>query len=556
MIVQDQIVKNPKYMLIGEAPGFDEDRLGKPFQGKAGAQLNRLLNAVGIDRESECYVTNVTQKRPDKNNFGVYYRDANRNTPTGQLTDLWKAVRHKVRKVKPRVAIVLGNEALRACTGKRGIASWRGSILECEGVPVVVALPPAYLLRQAYGEGAWLNAATVADFARAERVANGERANETRYTLVTEARKLHAFFGTHDNTAIAFDIETNMTSGRVKCVQFCAEKGRAIVVPFPEHGLAQAHLECQQAIKEWATCGKIQWIGQNAYNFDIPHIWRQWGWRWDALWVDTMVLHGMLHAEMPHDLQTIASLHSTVSYYKNTSGENLYLYGAKDVDATLQSALAMIEDAKKRNLWSLYETYYRPLLVQLSTLSMRGMRIDKEYQKKLRSELNAEIKVKQRDMDEVYVKHAGFPNFELRLQRLQMLEWSGRKTTKFKRERNAKGKFKKHRIKSLITALEKEVTKKENLNVRSTKDLAYFLYTVLGLPKKTKKGKLTTDKSTLNQLYLKTGHEFLRNMIELRHVKNMLSRWGKLKTDEKDLISTTYSFAETGRLRSGKFEAK
>lgn len=555
----DKVVKNPKYMLIGDMPGKDDAREGHLFSGRTGAQLNRIMNAVGMDRE-ECYETTVLPERPIDNSFKSFYVDAGRNTPTGQLTDAWQRVDAKISQVKPRVCIVFGDESLRAVCGLQGIMRWRGSILEYKGISTIPVLHPHHLLKQAFGEkGAWLVPATCADFERAQKVAKGvEKVLRPKLILEKSSKRLETYLsglsaGCYE---VAFDIETERKTGWIKCIGFTASTGEGVVVPFPNCVSDPEQMRLKAVIQEYATNGRIKWIGQNAYNFDIPHIQKMWGFRWDNLHIDTMVLHHMLYPELPHTLALITSLHTTIPYYKNTSGDNLYLYNASDVAATLMAAQELEKEARKLGMWDLWMNYYRLLLPQFSTMTMRGLRVDKEYQKKMKKEFTAEAKVSQKALDDVYRKYGGEINFTLRLQRLQMLEFSGKKTTEFQREKNDKGKNKKKRVVSLITALEKLIIKKESLNVRSTKDLAYFLYNVLELPKKTKKGKLTTDKGALNQLYLKTGHEFLRNMIELRHVKNMISRWGNLKTDEDGTIGTTYSFAETGRLRSGKFEAK
>jgi DNA polymerase len=130
-------------MLIGEAPGADEDRIGRPFVGKAGQLLDRMLAAIGRDRDS-AYITNVLFWRPP----------GNRN-PTPAEIDLCKpfVLRH-IALARPRAIVILGGVAAGALVpGSPGIMRLRGRwlTLEIPGLAEPVeALPmyhPAFLLR-------------------------------------------------------------------------------------------------------------------------------------------------------------------------------------------------------------------------------------------------------------------------------------------------------------------------------------------------------------------------------------------------------------------------
>jgi DNA polymerase len=130
-------------MLIGEAPGADEDRLGRPFVGVSGQLLDRMLASIGVRREENAYLTNILPWRPPGN-----------RTPTDAEINLFTpfAVRH-VALVRPRLVVFLGGTAAKAMLRTRdGITRIRGRWhrLEVPGLGTVPALPtlhPAYLLR-------------------------------------------------------------------------------------------------------------------------------------------------------------------------------------------------------------------------------------------------------------------------------------------------------------------------------------------------------------------------------------------------------------------------
>ena len=129
-------------MIVGEAPGEDEVKVGKPFVGSAGKLLKYILRGGGISFES-CYVTNIMDTRPPGNNFGYFYKDTKRVTPTSELFNNWQKLQQKVRDLKPNVVIALGAEPLRALTNKRSITRWRGIVLPLLNTKIVATYHPA-----------------------------------------------------------------------------------------------------------------------------------------------------------------------------------------------------------------------------------------------------------------------------------------------------------------------------------------------------------------------------------------------------------------------------
>jgi len=554
MYVEDQVRENPKVMLVGDAPDWREVKERRPFVGKSGEQLTKLLNVAEINRE-ECYLTNVINECPPKNDYGVYYRDRQRREPLPSLVDAWGRLREKIQRYRPSVVVVLGEEALRAICGQRGIEKRRGSIYSHSGVSVVPTFHPKMIIRGG-GTSHWYTPAAIHDLLRARLVAEGRLIpTEPKYRLITNPREMDTFFEhvSKRSGVCAFDIETTRVGGdMIRCIGFAVDEKYGLVVNFEDPSIP--HLEIMHVIRKWMMSGQIKWVGQNAYNFDIPYIRKTWGFELKGYYADTMVMHHVLYPEFPHDLASISSFYSTIPYWKDTSEENLYKYNAFDVCATFSAWSGMDQELEKSGLRDLYYSYYQPLLSPLTHITIQGMKIDKEYQKKLKGDLRAETKTLQKELDEIYTEHTNTAALERRLSRVRKCIEGGRKTVKLPQKKS--GKITRKRLSSLEKTIEKEIKKKGSLNVRSTKDLAHFLYSVLGLPKKTKQGRVTTDVTALNQLFIKTRHPFLKTMIKLRHKRNMMSRWGNLKTDENDLIGTTYSFAETGRLKSGKFNAK
>ncbi|TNC48347.1 uracil-DNA glycosylase [Rubellimicrobium rubrum] len=129
-------------MVVGEAPGRDEDIQGKPFVGAAGQLLDRMLAAIGRDRADPdparaVYITNVLPWRPP----------GNRRPETPEI-DRWRPFLHRhVELAAPRVLLILGNSPALALLNRGGITQIRGQWTEAAGRPALPSFHPSYLLR-------------------------------------------------------------------------------------------------------------------------------------------------------------------------------------------------------------------------------------------------------------------------------------------------------------------------------------------------------------------------------------------------------------------------
>lgn len=134
--------RKARWMVVGEAPGADEDRIGEPFVGRAGQLLDSMLAAVGMARNEGVYIANVLKCRPP----------ANRNPQPGEMASCEPFLRRQIELVAPRVIVVVGRSAVQCLLGTdASIASLRGRVHRVQtaggAVPVVVTYHPAYLLR-------------------------------------------------------------------------------------------------------------------------------------------------------------------------------------------------------------------------------------------------------------------------------------------------------------------------------------------------------------------------------------------------------------------------
>ena len=128
---------NADLMVVGEAPGADEDRLGEPFVGRSGQLLDRILEAVLFKRE-EVYITNILKSRPPGN------RDPLPEEVAAHIPILYK----QIALVRPKMILAVGKSAGNGLLGKTAsLANLRGSFQDFYGLPMIVTYHPAALLR-------------------------------------------------------------------------------------------------------------------------------------------------------------------------------------------------------------------------------------------------------------------------------------------------------------------------------------------------------------------------------------------------------------------------
>lgn len=134
-----------KIMLIGEAPGFEEDMQGKPFVGRSGQLLDKMLAAIGLS-ENDIYITNTINWRPQKN----------RNPKPEEIELCRPFLNRHIEFVAPEIIVIVGGIALKTLTGLDGIMKqrgiWQNVVIEGEAklapIPALPLYHPAFLMRQ------------------------------------------------------------------------------------------------------------------------------------------------------------------------------------------------------------------------------------------------------------------------------------------------------------------------------------------------------------------------------------------------------------------------
>ena len=126
-----------RLMFVGEGPGRDEDLSGRPFVGKAGMLLTKIIGAMGLKRE-DVYITNIVKCRPP----------GNRNPELDEISECLPYLERQIELIHPEIICTLGVVATQTITGtRRGIGAMRGRVHDYKGINVVPTFHPAACLR-------------------------------------------------------------------------------------------------------------------------------------------------------------------------------------------------------------------------------------------------------------------------------------------------------------------------------------------------------------------------------------------------------------------------
>ena len=137
-VVPGMGVEKPEVLVIGEGPGHDEDIQGLPFVGKAGILLDRMLAAIGLDRNTNCYIANIVKCRPPEN----------RNPFPDEQSACFSFLEAQIHILKPKMILCMGKIAIEKITDQSiAITQRHGEFFEYNGIPVMPTYHPSALLR-------------------------------------------------------------------------------------------------------------------------------------------------------------------------------------------------------------------------------------------------------------------------------------------------------------------------------------------------------------------------------------------------------------------------
>lgn len=407
-----------RIMAVGEAPGADEERLGKPFVGPSGQELTRMLGEAGID-DSQVFFTNIARQRPPNNDINSYIAKAKKDISkshslfkgkwvTAEILQGYNLLLSEIDRVKPSIILALGNTALWALTGRWGIIKWRGSLLRCDfppEAPVIPTIHPAGVLRE------WAQrAVVVADLRRAARCARtGIVHPNWHFTIrptyeqtIQYLDQLYVRASHREVLTLSFDLETR--AGHIACAGIGTSPTDAFCIPFMcvERNEGYWDLDAESNIVyrlyQLLRHHNVRVIGQNLL-YDCQYTWKHWQFV-PNVHQDTMISQHAIYSSQPKGLAFLASLHCEYYVYwkdegknwaTNTSEDQLWAYNCRDCIHTYEVALSLNNTVRKLGLEPVH-TFQQELFWPVLRAIQRGVRIDPRKRQDLIEEVREEIK--------------------------------------------------------------------------------------------------------------------------------------------------------------------
>lgn len=493
-----------RLMIVGEAPGYREDQISRPFSGRSGQLLDAELTKVGLDRK-DIFVTNAVKCRPPEN-----------KTPTrGQQKTCFHYFEDEIEHVQPEFILLLGNTALNVIK-KSGIMKHRGELFQLGEATVLATVHPAAVLRNPRFEQ--LFRTDLGTWARLSKGASSS-AKRGRSFLCNDRRAVQQVVArTLESSAVAYDLETSGTEdfhpeAQIATIAIATEPGLSFVIPI--HHPEARWKDPQKVLDVLGRALAYTKAKRIAHNAKFDDRWLQrFGAHVEADF-DTMLAAHMLDENRFKGLKPLSQMLLGVDPWKDidfskesaltTPLKPLARYNAKDADYTLRLYYLFREqllDPAERRTLRLFKLLIMPASRAITQIERNGIWVDNERLAKRRIEVNSKLE----EINKALIEETG-----------EMANWN------------------------------------------SPMQIAAILFDQMGLPllETTAAGRPSTKESVL--LRLRHDYPVCQLLLDWRkyakYNSTYLTRWAEIQ-DQNSRIHPNYKIAGTvtGRLSSGKEE--
>jgi uracil-DNA glycosylase family 4 len=385
--------------IIAEYPGETEVALKQPLVGGSGRYLWTELGKIGVKRE-QCYITNVIKRRV------ISDHREKLSVPAEELRK-WGAVLAQELSALSNVKylLLLGNSALTAITGHKGVKKWRGSVLTfskemgfgSNGL-LLISYNPAFVLRDPAVETHFK-----IDMARFKRVINGTykphtihaHTNPTKHRAIEFIRSIRAA-----GLPISFDIET--IANETACIGFANDAHEGMCINFrgydtPSRFDVTDEMAIRLEIAELFADPKQEFIAQNG-NFDS--YWLRYKDRIVApVHYDTLLAHHTLYPTLPHSLAFLTTAYTEHPYYKDEkdswrdlgSIDQYWEYNVKDCCITRAAWKGTLAELQQQKLYDFFKSHVMKLQPHLVEMTTNGILLDHTLRGSIAKELTEQL---------------------------------------------------------------------------------------------------------------------------------------------------------------------
>ena len=519
---------NAPIVIVGEAPGEQEEKYLKPFIGRSGSLLMDCAAKAGIP-EYKLYLTNVIKERPKNNVITPFFSK-------GKFTDLalpyLAELKEELSQTTANIIVPVGNVAAAALCGLSSITKYRGSIMESTMLPgrkVVPTIHPAAAMRM-YIQRYFITHDLRKALAQSEfpNIRLPQRNLIITPTLTDFRMWLAEFYDKVQRgecqKRIAFDIEIT-GSLELSCFSLAYNPNEAICVAVDRYSL-QDEMETMLLVAKILEDPAMEVIGQNI-NFDLYFCLKKYHIHPKCQIQDTMIGHNVIYPDFPKGLDFLCSIYTDEPYYKDEGKEwknikdwpKFWRYSCKDSATTLEIWNNAIEPAlHAQGFWATYrmdiEKHY-PMFFPM----LRGVNADPPAVQRVKADLEKTIFRLQEELDSEI--EATTSDKELKI-------------------------------------VDKETSQMGFLNEASPKQVMRYFYIDLGIPPYTNGGKPTCDDKALQRLAKGTASrqplKAASLIQELRKHRKFRNTYLNMKFDADNRFRCTYNPRGTifGRLSSSQ----
>lgn len=455
-------------MVVGEAPGRNEDETGQPFVGDSGKMLNEMLLAAHL-HPAKLFICNAVSCRPPNN-----------KTPTkSEIKACKKWLDYQIAMVKPKYVLLFGNVPLESISGKKGIKKARGVPFEKNGIIYLPTYHPAYALRDP-GQRIIIEQ-DISLFAKIVENKGIPREKKLNYRVVRTPLDFDAMLAALEGT-VSFDIETNSLNPWQRWNAKGEYEPAAITLVGCGTATGQFSIPCDLPDSPWSKEALDEMMKRLADKLEDCFVVMQFG-KFDCLWMrvffgvdlrndfDTGLAHYMIDENSFHGLKELAQRFLGAPNW--------------EVDLKTKKGLGNVD---KLVLYHAHDLYYtRELRFVLGKKLVQDPDVRKVFQKIMMPLARQSVDWQ---YDGIYVDMTKFDEAE---------------------------KF----LRGEVAAAEKELSQYGDINWGSTKELAHLLYTTLRIPVPvyTPTGRPSTAETALNQI----DHPCVGAIFKMRGARQQLS---------------------------------
>jgi uracil-DNA glycosylase family 4 len=505
----------------------------KGFVGGSGGVLWKMAFNAGLDPQA-VNRTNVAKRRPSNDDFGIFYHDpASRLKPTSELVYWWEELHKELLTHKPKVFVAVGEESLKAvCPSLRAvkglISKYRGSVLKAElkGLEDVAVVPiyhPSWIMRMNWE---WYYVG-IKDLKRVKLLSQGHVLQEPSPHFMTSPSlpAVLEFLGAiaaHPEAEWFFDIETrgdSITCFSVSCPSLYPEVAMCV----PIQTTSGAYWSEEQEAEVWLALARVFKANSNLINqnlaYDLDYMLDPYHIDISGAKFDPMIAHKFCYPELDKGLDFTTSIYTYVPYYKDEGktwkskvpDQQLWHYSCMDAWVTPKVAKAVAAELDSQGLTQAYFRRAHRMLPIALEMQRNRLRVNLSWREKLEKIL-------------------------------------------------AEERSKVHSQLSKLTGIAED-----NLNVKSSPQVAHILYDELKLPRKYKRGsggeKVSTEENLLKEL-----RASLPPSSEAYSVINLILQERHLRTRESNYFNVTLDKEPSGVYwpftvfinndKSGRWESK